>query len=55
MALAPLLEDEKKLRLVETASPEQLVFHPAWVAIREQAAKCLREMDFDREAWEAQQ
>ena len=55
MALAPLLEEAKNLRLVETASPKQLISHPAWMAIREQAAKCLRELNFDREAWEAQQ
>jgi hypothetical protein len=54
--LHPLLLAESSARVVESSrSPEALLRHPAWVAIREQAANCLRALNFDLSAWEAVQ
>ncbi|RQP21438.1 hypothetical protein DZC73_28600 [Albitalea terrae] len=56
LALAPLLSAESNAHVVESSkSPELLLRHPTWVAIREQAAVCLRALGFDLKAWEAMQ
>lgn len=53
LALAPLLSAELKAQLVERSlSSESLLHDPAWVAIRHQAAACLRALSFDLKAWE---
>ena len=56
LALAPLLSAESNAHVVENgSSPELLLQHPTWVAIRDQAAACLRALGFNLEAWEAMQ
>jgi hypothetical protein len=49
LALAPLLE------AVPDLPPFALVHHPSWIALRRQAQHCLRALDVDLAAWEANQ
>jgi hypothetical protein len=47
LALRPLLE------AVPDLAHDELIHDPAWIAVRQQAQQCLRELGIDLAAWEA--
>jgi hypothetical protein len=56
LKLAPLLAEEAKQAVVESSkSVQELLQDPRWVALRQQAANCLKVLKFDLSAWEQRQ